>query len=211
MKFILPPRGGTGLSPNFLRVKWVSILGYSLSLYTGGVLEKDPAPHLTARQEQAVQILSSNKAPFRRYPRNLFFSSVGLRTLTYPFALTMGLLDYFRDCDTREGAKAGGGPERGIREIMLLRKRMLVRCGTYLDLVDRKAMSTVVEKGDVALEQPDRQRGKRLRAEGKDVVHAVHKSALGGSSQSGESKSRLTSFYETDAINSEDAKRWLFY
>ncbi|GKB47816.1 hypothetical protein Tco_0898569 [Tanacetum coccineum] len=29
----------------------------SVPLYTGGVLEKDPAPHLTARQEQAVQWL----------------------------------------------------------------------------------------------------------------------------------------------------------
>ncbi|GJQ93092.1 hypothetical protein Tco_0004231 [Tanacetum coccineum] len=47
----------------------------SVPLYTGGVLEKDPAPHLTARQEQAVQILSSNKAPFRRTadPREALF------------------------------------------------------------------------------------------------------------------------------------------
>ncbi|GKB71246.1 hypothetical protein Tco_0932658 [Tanacetum coccineum] len=32
----------------------------------GGVLEKDLAPHLTARQEQTVKLLESHKAPFRR-------------------------------------------------------------------------------------------------------------------------------------------------
>ncbi|GKF84550.1 hypothetical protein Tco_0249448, partial [Tanacetum coccineum] len=45
--------------------------------------EKDPAPHLTARQEQAVQVLSSNKAPFRRYPE-CFLALVGLSPY-YPF------------------------------------------------------------------------------------------------------------------------------
>ncbi|GJR64397.1 hypothetical protein Tco_0010462 [Tanacetum coccineum] len=49
---------------------WVDskVFPISVPLYMGGVLEKDPAPHLTARQEQAVQVLSTNKAPFRRYP-----------------------------------------------------------------------------------------------------------------------------------------------
>ncbi|GKC28336.1 hypothetical protein Tco_1035630 [Tanacetum coccineum] len=56
------------------------------------MLEKDPAPHLTARQEQAVQILSSNKAPFRRYPE-CFLALVGLN---------MGLLDYIRTADPRK-------------------------------------------------------------------------------------------------------------
>ncbi|GJX84770.1 hypothetical protein Tco_0335544 [Tanacetum coccineum] len=37
---------------------WVDskVFPISVPLYTGGVLEKDPAPHLTARQEQAVQV-----------------------------------------------------------------------------------------------------------------------------------------------------------
>ncbi|GKD86846.1 hypothetical protein Tco_1358000 [Tanacetum coccineum] len=55
----------------------------SVPLYTGGVLEKDSAPHLTARQEQAVQVFSSNKAPFRRYPE-CFLALVGLSPY-YPF------------------------------------------------------------------------------------------------------------------------------
>ncbi|GJU67037.1 hypothetical protein Tco_1253296 [Tanacetum coccineum] len=50
-EFIPTLRGrGIGLSPNFQRVFPISV-----PLYMGGVLEKDPAPHLTARQEQAVQ------------------------------------------------------------------------------------------------------------------------------------------------------------
>ncbi|GKB45612.1 hypothetical protein Tco_0896365 [Tanacetum coccineum] len=42
-----------------------------------GTLEKDPAPHLTARQEQTVRLLENNKAPFRRYPE-CFLYLVGL-------------------------------------------------------------------------------------------------------------------------------------
>ncbi|GJZ29261.1 hypothetical protein Tco_0573908 [Tanacetum coccineum] len=78
----------------------------------GGALEKDPAPHLTARQEQAVQVLSSNKAPFRRYPE-CFLVLVGLSPY-YPFdentypaferpdRTDMGLLDYIRTADPRK-------------------------------------------------------------------------------------------------------------
>ncbi|GJS11127.1 hypothetical protein Tco_0367923 [Tanacetum coccineum] len=78
----------------------------------GGVLEKDPAPHLTARQEQSVQVLSSNKAPFWRYPE-CFLALVGLSPY-YPFGentypaferpdrTDMGLLDYIRTADPRK-------------------------------------------------------------------------------------------------------------
>ncbi|GKB04285.1 hypothetical protein Tco_0832428 [Tanacetum coccineum] len=52
-------------------------------MYTGGVLEKDSAPHLTARQEQTVKLLESHKAPFRRYPE-CFLCLVGLSPY-YPF------------------------------------------------------------------------------------------------------------------------------
>ncbi|GJY36270.1 hypothetical protein Tco_0421648 [Tanacetum coccineum] len=93
---------------------WVDarVFPVSVPLYTGGVLEKDPAPHLTARQEQAVQVLSSNKAPFRRYPE-CFLALVGLSPY-YPFSentyptferpdrTDMGLLDYIRTADPRK-------------------------------------------------------------------------------------------------------------
>ncbi|GJU65212.1 hypothetical protein Tco_1247047 [Tanacetum coccineum] len=78
----------------------------------GGVLEKDLAPHLTARQEHAVQVLSTNKAPFWRYPE-CFLVLVGLSPY-YPFdentypaferpdKTDMGLLDYIRTADPRK-------------------------------------------------------------------------------------------------------------
>ncbi|GJT44025.1 hypothetical protein Tco_0952740 [Tanacetum coccineum] len=84
----------------------------SVPLYKGGVLEKDPVPYLTARQEQTVQVLSSNKAPFRRYPE-CFLALVGLSPY-YPFGKNtypaferpdrtdMGLLDYIRTADPRK-------------------------------------------------------------------------------------------------------------
>ncbi|GJV60198.1 hypothetical protein Tco_1466298 [Tanacetum coccineum] len=93
---------------------WVDskVFPISVPLYMGGVLEKDPAPHLTARQEQAVQVLSTNKAPFRRYPE-CFLVLVGLSPY-YPFdentypaferpdKTEMGLLDYIRTADPRK-------------------------------------------------------------------------------------------------------------
>ncbi|GKF32933.1 hypothetical protein Tco_0106133 [Tanacetum coccineum] len=64
---------------------WVDscVFPISVPLYTGGVLEKDPVPHLTARQEQTVKLLESHKAPFRRYPE-CFLCLVGLSPY-YPF------------------------------------------------------------------------------------------------------------------------------
>ncbi|GJR15698.1 hypothetical protein Tco_0798350 [Tanacetum coccineum] len=51
----LSPRASLSSFPVFRD----SVFPISVPLYTGGVLEKDPAPHLTARQEQAVQALLS--------------------------------------------------------------------------------------------------------------------------------------------------------
>ncbi|GKA08071.1 hypothetical protein Tco_0687402 [Tanacetum coccineum] len=83
-----------------------------ISLYVGGVLEKDPAPHLTARQEQTIRLLENNKAPFRRYPE-CFLCLVGLSPY-YPFdentyppferpdGTDMGLLDFIKTADPRK-------------------------------------------------------------------------------------------------------------
>ncbi|GJR07449.1 hypothetical protein Tco_0790101 [Tanacetum coccineum] len=83
-----------------------------VSLYVGGALEKDPAPHLTACQEQTVRLLENNKAPFRRYPK-CFLCLVGLSPY-YPFdentysaferteETEMGLLDFIKTADPRK-------------------------------------------------------------------------------------------------------------
>ncbi|GJV50677.1 hypothetical protein Tco_1446418 [Tanacetum coccineum] len=46
---------------------WVDSCAFPISvpLYTGGILEKDSTPHLTARQEETIRLLESHKAPFR--------------------------------------------------------------------------------------------------------------------------------------------------
>ncbi|GKB98431.1 hypothetical protein Tco_0984568 [Tanacetum coccineum] len=78
----------------------------------GGVLEKDSAPHLTARQEQTVKLLESHKAPFCRYPE-CFLCLVGLSPY-YPFdknsypaferpdGTDIGLLDFIKTADPRK-------------------------------------------------------------------------------------------------------------
>ncbi|GJZ66858.1 hypothetical protein Tco_0630098 [Tanacetum coccineum] len=93
---------------------WVDscVFPISVPLYTGCVLEKDSAPHLTARQEQTVKLLESHKAPFRRYPE-CFLCLVGLSPY-YPFddnsypaferpdGTDMGLLDFIKTADPRK-------------------------------------------------------------------------------------------------------------
>ncbi|GJW83606.1 hypothetical protein Tco_0156751 [Tanacetum coccineum] len=83
-----------------------------VSLYVGGALEKDPALHLTSRQEQTVRILENNKAPFCHYPE-CFLCLVGLSPY-YPFdentypaferpdETDMGLLDFIKTVDPRK-------------------------------------------------------------------------------------------------------------
>ncbi|GJR70004.1 U-box domain-containing protein 1-like protein [Tanacetum coccineum] len=81
-------------------------------LYTGGVLEKDSAPYLTARQEQTVKLLESHKASFRRY-LECFLCLVGLSpynpfdensypAFERPDRMDMGLLDFIKTADLRK-------------------------------------------------------------------------------------------------------------
>ncbi|GKD09335.1 hypothetical protein Tco_1189020, partial [Tanacetum coccineum] len=76
------------------------------------MLEKDPAPHLTARQEQTIRLLENNKALFCRYPE-CFLCLVGLSPY-YPFdentypaferpdGTEMGFLDFIKTDDPRK-------------------------------------------------------------------------------------------------------------
>ncbi|GKE22729.1 hypothetical protein Tco_1434241, partial [Tanacetum coccineum] len=109
--FSKPPDSIKSWSDHFF---WVDakVFPIPVSLYVGGVLEKDPAPHLTARQEQTVRLLENNKAPFRHYPE-CFLCLVGLSPY-YPFnestypaferpdGTEMGLLDFIKTADPRK-------------------------------------------------------------------------------------------------------------
>ncbi|GJV75557.1 hypothetical protein Tco_1507141 [Tanacetum coccineum] len=93
---------------------WVDSCAFPISvpLYTGGILENDFAPLLTARQEETVRLLESHKAPFCRYPE-CFLYQVGLSKY-YPFddnsypayeysnGSDMGLLDFIQTTDPRK-------------------------------------------------------------------------------------------------------------
>ncbi|GJZ49386.1 hypothetical protein Tco_0603576 [Tanacetum coccineum] len=150
-------------------------------LYTEGVLEKDPAPHLTARQEQAVQVLSSNKALFRRYPE-CFLALVGLSPY-YPFGentypaferpdgTDMGLLDYIRTADPRKVQAVE--VQKGEEQVTLFdsTKHCFVSLdapavvpqasGSGSDLTDPEGDAAVVER-DVAPKQPEKAKRKKL-------------------------------------------------
>ncbi|GJX96091.1 hypothetical protein Tco_0351889 [Tanacetum coccineum] len=167
---------------------WVDsrVFPISVPLYMGGVLEKDPAPHLTARQEQAVQVLSFYKAFLA--VSGVFFSSY------------MGLLDYIRTADPRKvqavevqkgeeqvklldsikhcfvsldapavvqqegGSSSGAGPEVSApsAEENVVAEENIIPVGTYLDLMDPEGDLTVVEKGDAARKQPEKAKRKKL-------------------------------------------------
>ncbi|GJV67687.1 hypothetical protein Tco_1483196 [Tanacetum coccineum] len=210
---------------------YTRVFPISVPLYMGGVLEKDPAPHLTTRQEQAVQ-----GGP----PK-------------------MGLLDYIRTA-APEGASASGsgsgaGPEVSAPSTgeNVVAEENVIPVGTYVDVVDPEGDLTVVEKGDAAQKQPKKAKrkklskqsdplpAKRLRIKGlpfmpgllqrtstlssrvadapvytaADTVTSsrgktlvVPTSDVGGSSQPETSEESADSFYETTALNSKDVKRW---
>ncbi|GJU13968.1 hypothetical protein Tco_1136364 [Tanacetum coccineum] len=109
--FTKPPDSIKSWTDHFF---WVDSCAFPISvpLYTGGILEKDSAPLLTARQEETVRLLESHKAPFRRYPE-CFLCQVGLSKY-YPFddnsypayeysnGSDMGLLDFIQTADPRK-------------------------------------------------------------------------------------------------------------
>ncbi|GKC42649.1 hypothetical protein Tco_1060371 [Tanacetum coccineum] len=152
---------------------------------TGGVLEKDPSPDLTARQSKPFQVLSSNKAPSPAVSRECFLVSY------------MGLLDYIRTADPRKvqavevqkgeeqvtlfdsikhcfvsldapaaaqasGSGSGAGAEVSVSsaEGNVVEANVIPE-GAFLDLTDPECDVTVVEK-DVAQKQPEKAKRKKL-------------------------------------------------
>ncbi|GKC70703.1 hypothetical protein Tco_1116586, partial [Tanacetum coccineum] len=135
---------------------WVDskVFPISVPLYTGGVLEKDPAPHLTARQEQAVQ-------PFER---------PDLKNRHWVCLTISGLLDpgLVQAVDVQKGATkeqfSVAGPEVSAptAEENVVAEENIISVGTYLDLMDPEGDLTVTEKGDAARKQPEKAKRKKL-------------------------------------------------
>ncbi|GJX62714.1 hypothetical protein Tco_0295614 [Tanacetum coccineum] len=154
------------------------VLPIPVSLYVGGVLEKDLAPHLTACQEQTVRLLENNKAPFRCY-LECFLCLVGLSPY-YPFdentypaferpdGMEMGLLDFNKTADPRK--------VQAVAVVLLLLPRcLLLRCllrlvepenvvpeDTYLDLTEPDADLAAARPEEVATTQSGKSKRKRL-------------------------------------------------
>ncbi|GJU32871.1 ribonuclease H-like domain-containing protein [Tanacetum coccineum] len=219
---------------------WVDsrVFPISIPLYTGGVLEKDPAPHLTARQEQAVQVLSSNKAPFRRYPE-CFLALVGLSPY-YPFGENtypafegpdrkdMGLLDYIRTADPRKCFVS-------LDATAVAHQAMVVDRGWTLEVSVSGWQKCCIRRESFGggfseikgLEcDADSNVHTHVTVQSSRVADApvytaadivtssrgktlvLPTSGMDGSSQPETLEESTDSFYETAVLNSEDAKRW---
>ncbi|GJV81149.1 40S ribosomal protein S3-1-like protein [Tanacetum coccineum] len=228
--FPKPPDFNKNWSDHFF---WVDakVFPIPVSLYVGDVLEKDPAPHLTARQEQIVRLMENNKAPFRQ----------------------MGLLDFIKTADPRKvqavevqkkddqvkllestshcfmslvTPAAGGSSSAAAPEVSApaeVEPENVVPEDTYLDLT---------EPDEVATTQSGKSKRKRLvkqsdtlptNARTADVpvytaaaivtfarenVGVTPTSDVAGSSQLETSEGSDDSFYELPTLNSAEAKRW---
>ncbi|GJS14569.1 hypothetical protein Tco_0409041 [Tanacetum coccineum] len=181
--FLKPPDSIKNWAGHFF---WVDscVFPISVPLYTGGVLEKDPAPHLTARQEQTVKLLDSHKAPFRRYPE-CFLCLVGLSPY-YPFddnsypafehpdGTDMGLLDFIKIADPRKVRAVK--VQKGDDQIPALTERgqeSVAKEDAYLELADPGEGVAMVRQSDeeVVTEQPKKIKKKRLTKQS-DVLPA---------------------------------------
>ncbi|GJT55464.1 hypothetical protein Tco_0990518 [Tanacetum coccineum] len=181
---------------------WVDscIFLISVLLYTGGILEKDPAPHLTARQERTVKLLESHKAPFRRYPE-CFLCLVGLSpyypfdensysAFEYPNGSEMGLFDFIKTADPRKvqavEVQKGEEQTRASRgssfaadtEVSAPAEEGLEDVtaeDAYLELADPGEGMTVVGQGEeeVVMEQPKKIKRKRLLKQSDPAIPSI--------------------------------------
>ncbi|GJW20152.1 hypothetical protein Tco_0030774, partial [Tanacetum coccineum] len=130
-------------------------------LYTGGVLEKDPAPHLTThmglldyiriadpRKVQAVEVQKGeDQVTLLESTKHCFVS------LDAPTAIHQA-----------SGSGSGAGSKAYAPSVgqTVVAEEDVIPAGTYVDLVDPKGDLPVVEKGDAAQKQPEKAKRKKL-------------------------------------------------
>ncbi|GJT41644.1 hypothetical protein Tco_0941509 [Tanacetum coccineum] len=156
---------------------WVDscVFPISVPLYTGGALEKDSAPHLTARQEQTVKLLESHKAPFRRYPE-CFLCLVGLSpyypfdensypAFEYPDGSEMGLFDFIKTADPRkvQAVEVQKGDDQVVAPTEERQENVAPK-EAYLVLgdLDEGTVAVRQSKEEVVTEHPKKVKKKRL-------------------------------------------------
>ncbi|GJR79830.1 hypothetical protein Tco_0150615 [Tanacetum coccineum] len=158
-----------------------SVFPISVPLYLGGALEKDSAPHLTARQEQIVKLLEIHKAPFCQYSE-CFLCLVGLSpyypfdknsypAFEYPdgsggcyFPLVVSTRHYFMPLVI---PVAGGSSSAAAAEVSAPteeRQEDIAPEEAYLELADPDEGATAVRQSEeeVVTEQPKKVKKKRL-------------------------------------------------
>ncbi|GJW68898.1 hypothetical protein Tco_0123322 [Tanacetum coccineum] len=217
---------------------WVDakVFPISVSLYVGGVLEKDPAPHLTARQEQTVRLLDNNKAPFRRYPE-CFLCLVDLSPY-YPFE--ENTYPAFKrpdktDCRPPEGPS--GGSSKKDDQVKLLESTSHCFMSLVTPAVGGSSSTAAPEVSSPEVSAPAEVEPEIVVPEDTyldltepdaDLAAARLEEVLGGktlaglrpmlsfrdvakSSQLETSEGSDDSFYELPALNSAKAKRYMDY
>ncbi|GJZ96365.1 hypothetical protein Tco_0668699 [Tanacetum coccineum] len=147
-------------------------------------LEKDPAPYLTARQEQAVQVLSSNKAPFWRYPE-CFLALVALSPTADPRKVQavkvqkgeeqVTLLESVKHCFVSldapvavyqaSGSGSGAGLEASAPSAgkNVVAEKNVIPVGTYVDLIDPEDSKIMVLRKEMPTpDSPEKAKRKKL-------------------------------------------------
>ncbi|GJS80712.1 hypothetical protein Tco_0730593, partial [Tanacetum coccineum] len=167
---------------------YTRVFPISVPLYTRGVLEKDLAPHLTARHEQAVQGAFLN-------PTN---SECDVTVAKKDVALRQpekAKRKKFLASGT--GGKSLASLRRTLPEgSLILGSSSSADVHTHVTVQSsRVADAPVYTAADIVTSS----RGKTL---------VLPTSGVGGSSQPETSEESTDSFYETAVLNSEDAKRW---
>ncbi|GKA34356.1 hypothetical protein Tco_0720785 [Tanacetum coccineum] len=142
--FPKPPDSIKNWSDHFF---WVDakVFPIPVSLYVGGVLEKDPAPHLTARKSRLLGLGE-------------------LLRLLFAVIRKMSLLDFIKTADPPKGP-SGGSSSAAAPEVSApaeVELENVVPEDTYLDLTEPDADMAVGRPEEVATTQSGKSKRKRL-------------------------------------------------
>ncbi|GJZ00987.1 hypothetical protein Tco_0518948 [Tanacetum coccineum] len=163
--FTKPPDSIKSWTDHFF---WVDSCAFPIfvPLYTGGILEKDYAPLLTAHQEEIVRLLESHKAPFLRYPECFLCQVQAVEVQKGADQVT--LLESTKDCFMPLVIPAAGGSSSAAAAEVPVpteeRQEDVASKDAYLNLADPDEDAIAVRQGEemVVSEQPKKVKRRRL-------------------------------------------------